>query len=135
MSQKANLHNPIDDEIKEISQENQDTATLLTILKAIKAQYATMKIEQMKLNIDKIMSSTPACIDPELVRKSVAVFVSNLDKETQTLASKHFAKRLNGGNDVRSTENVKDAIFNSQQNSSQFNSNSTGLLPGQNPFK
>ena len=45
--------------------ENKNSAALIGILKTIKAQYGSMKIEQMKDTIDKIMGNNFVCLDSE----------------------------------------------------------------------
>ncbi len=137
VTQTKDLQNPIDDEIKETLKENQNSTVLLSILKSIKTQYSNMKIEQLKLNIDRIMSSSPACIDKEVIKRCLRNFISNLDKEAQTLASKSFAKVLDATSDIRKSNNIKDEILSSQQSISrqQYNSNQSDIASGQNPFE
>lgn len=112
---KVMLHNPIDDEIKLMAAENHNSAALLDILKTIKQQYDSMSIETLKTNIDKVMSSSPTCLDREQVNKALQLFMFSLDRDAHGIANRPFIRNVPflNGNLLSKVANVKQTIIES----------------------
>lgn len=57
------IRNPLDNKIKDSLEDNQHSILLLDCLYKIKKNYDELRIDEMTMHIDMVMSSTPTCVD------------------------------------------------------------------------
>lgn len=98
-------------EIKEFSDEAKYSTRLVQALHKVKNQYSTLQIEYLKNKIDQIMSSKPAVLEPESLKRNLEIMSQRIAVELNSLRGKQISKPL----DIYSIQNKKPSHQHSSQ--------------------